>query len=80
MLGEAALALLAEDQLPVGENVELALLAGDNLCLVRRFPIELGRETRSPAVIAVSDGAVIDLDVCHQMVLNCSKGCLQAWQ
>jgi hypothetical protein len=26
---------------------------------------QLGRETRGPFVIAVSDGAVEDLDVCH---------------
>jgi len=36
VLGKAALTLLAEDQLPVGEDVELALLAGDDLGLVRR--------------------------------------------
>jgi hypothetical protein len=36
VLREAALALLAEDQLPVGKDVELALLAGDDLRLVRR--------------------------------------------
>jgi hypothetical protein len=29
---------------------------------VRRLGIQLGRETRSPAVIAVSDWAVKDLD------------------
>jgi hypothetical protein len=62
VLGEATLVLLAEDQLPVGDDVELALLAGDDLGLVRRLLIQFGRETRSPAVIAVSDGAVQDLD------------------
>jgi hypothetical protein len=34
MLGEAAFALLREDQLPVGEDVELALLAFADLRLV----------------------------------------------
>ena len=63
MFREALLALLAEDQLPVGQHVELALLAGDNLGGVRRLGVQLGCETRSPAVIAVSDGAVEDLDV-----------------
>jgi hypothetical protein len=63
VLGKPTLALLAEDQLPVGKHVELALLAGDRLGGVRRLGVQLGRETRSPAVIAVSDGAVEDLDV-----------------
>ena len=63
MLGEAPLLLLAEDQLPVHEDVELALLARDDLGLVRRPLVELGRETRGPTVIAVSDGAVVDLDL-----------------
>jgi hypothetical protein len=63
VLGEAALALLAEDQLPVGDDVELTLLAGDDLRFVRRLFFQLGRETRGPAVIAVSDGAVEDLDL-----------------
>jgi hypothetical protein len=62
VLGEATLVLLAEDHLPVGDDVELALLTGDGLCLMRRLLVQFGRETRSPAVIAVSDGAVQDLD------------------
>jgi hypothetical protein len=57
--------LLGEDQLAVDDDVELALLAGDRLGLVRRPLVELGRETRGPVVIAVSDGAVKDLDACH---------------
>jgi hypothetical protein len=63
VLGEAAFLLLAEDQLSVHEHVELAVLARDDLRLVRRPLVELGRETRGPAVIAVSDGAVVDLDL-----------------
>jgi hypothetical protein len=34
VLREAALALLAEDQLPVGEDVELTVFAGNDLRLV----------------------------------------------
>jgi hypothetical protein len=62
VLWEAALALLAEDQRAVGEDVELTVFAGNDLRLVRRLGVELGRETRGPAVITVSDGAVVDLD------------------
>ena len=69
MLGEPALALLREDQLAVGDDVELALRSGDGLRLVRRSVVQLGRETRSPFVIAVSDGAVEDLDARHVLRL-----------
>ncbi len=62
MLGEAPLALLREDELPVGEHVELALRALDDLRVVVRPSLDLGRETRGPAVVAASDGAVVDLD------------------
>jgi len=74
------LALLREDQLAVEEDVELAAHALGDLGGVRRPFVDLGRETRSPAVVAVSDGAVVDLDSCHQIVLNCSNGCLQLVQ
>src|SRR2546427_6176383 len=63
VLGEAALALLGKDQRAVRDDVELALRARDRLRLVRRLLAQLGRETRSPSVIAVSDGAVVDLDL-----------------
>ena len=63
MLREAAFLLLREDQLPVCDDVELTLLARDGLGLVSGALVQLGRETRGPAVIAVSDGAVIDLDL-----------------
>jgi hypothetical protein len=69
MLGEASFALLAEEELPVGHDVVLPLRARDDLRLVRRFLVELGRETRGPAVIAVSDGAVQDPDVHHALSL-----------
>jgi len=63
VLGESALPLLREDELSVGDDVVLALFPGDGLSLVRSALVQLGRETRSPAVIAVSDGAVEDLDL-----------------
>src|SRR6266511_2875774 len=69
-LGEAALALLRKDQVPVREHVELAFRAFGGLGLMPRPPVDLGRETRSPAVIAVSDGAVVDLDARHAPQLS----------
>ncbi len=63
MLGESSLPLLREKQLPVCEHVELALLALDGRRLEARPLGDLGRETRGPAVVAVSDGAVVDLDL-----------------
>lgn len=65
MLGEPALLLLREDQLTVREHVILALRALLNLGFVLRFGVQLGRETRGPRVIAVSDGAVLDEDTRH---------------
>ena len=62
VLREAAFLLLREDQVPVGDDVELTLLARNDLGFMRGALVQLGRETRSPAVIAVSDGAVEDLD------------------
>jgi len=63
MVREAAFLLLREDQAPVGDDVELTLLTRHDLGLVSGALLQLGRETRSPAVIAVSDGAVEDLDL-----------------
>ena len=65
--GESACALLREDQLSVGDDVVLTLLPRDGLRFVRSALVQLGRETRSPAVIAVSDRAVEDLDPRHLM-------------
>jgi hypothetical protein len=59
-----ALALLREHHAPVGDHVELALLARDDLGAVARS-VDLGRETRSPPVVAASDGAKEDADVRH---------------
>jgi len=57
-------ALFREHEAPVGHHVELALLAGDDLRAVARS-VDLGRETRSPPVVAASDGAEQDPDVRH---------------
>ena len=65
MLREPALLLLGEDELPVSEHVVLALGALFDLGLVLGFVVQLGRETRGPCVVAVSDGAVLDLDLGH---------------
>jgi hypothetical protein len=86
VLREASLLLLREDQLPIPEDVELALLPGLDLGLVLGLGVQLGRETRGPFVVAVSDRAVLNEDRRHgknlpaQMVLNCSKGCRQLSQ
>jgi hypothetical protein len=63
VLREPPFLLFREDQLSVGNDVELALLTRDGLGFVGGALVQLGRETRSPAVIAVSDGAVEDLDL-----------------
>jgi hypothetical protein len=60
VLGEAPRFLLREDDLSVAEHVELALLAGLDLGLVLGLGVQLGRETRGPFVVAVSDRAVED--------------------
>jgi len=55
------LLLLREDERPVPQDVELARAAfpGGGVDSMLR---ELGRETRGPAVVAASDGAIQDLD------------------
>jgi hypothetical protein len=65
-LGEAAFPLLGEDQLAVAEHVELPLRALFDLSLVLGLGVQLGRETRSPRVVAVSDGAVLDENPRHE--------------
>ncbi len=68
-LGKAALLLLRENDLAVDDDVELALgaLLGDGLVL--SLVVQLGRETRGPFVITVSDGAVEDADPRHAHTL-----------
>jgi hypothetical protein len=61
VLGESSLPLLREEQPAAGEHVELALLALDGPRLDPGSLADLGRETRGPPVVAVSDGAVVDL-------------------
>jgi hypothetical protein len=61
MLGEAAGLLLREDELPVGEHVELAVRTLENRGGEAALA-QLGRETRGPAVVTASDRAVVDLD------------------
>ena len=65
MVWEPTLVLLREDQLPVGEHVVLTLRALLDVGLVFRLGVDLGRETRGPCVIGVSDGAVLDEDARH---------------
>ena len=59
--------MLREDQCPLGEDVELALAPRDSL-RVEALAAQLGRETRGPRVVAVSGGAVVDLDA-HEPML-----------
>jgi hypothetical protein len=86
VLGEAPGLLFREDGLTVDEYFELALAAGLDLGLVLGLGVQLGRETRGPFVVAVSDGAVEDANLRHgenlsrQIVLNCSKGWRQLSQ
>jgi hypothetical protein len=62
VLRKTARLLLGEDQVAVHEHVELARVTLGHLGLVLGRLVDLGRETRGPAVIAVSDWAVVDLD------------------
>lgn len=53
--------MLGKDELAVADHVELPVAARERRC---RNParVQLGRETRGPLVVAVSGGAVVDLD------------------
>jgi hypothetical protein len=66
VLGEASCVLLREEQLAVGQHVELAVTAFLDLGLVLRLGVQLGRETRGPLVVALSDRAVLDEDLRHR--------------
>jgi hypothetical protein len=63
VLGKASLSLLREEQQAVRQHVELALGPLDDRGLDARPLRDVGRETRGPAVVAGSDGAVVDLDL-----------------
>jgi hypothetical protein len=65
VLREPTFPLFREDELAVGEHVVLALLSFLDLGLVLGLGVQLGRETRGPRVVAVSDGAVLDQDARH---------------
>lgn len=65
MLWKSVFLLLGEDQFAIREHVVLAVAALLDLGLVLRLGVQLGRETRSPCVVAVSDGAVLDQDLRH---------------
>jgi hypothetical protein len=58
--------LLREDDFAVGKDVVLALRALFDLRVVLGLGVQLGRETRGPRVVAVSDGAVLDQDARHE--------------
>jgi hypothetical protein len=66
VLREPPLLFLREDELVVSEDVVLTLLALFDLGFVLRLGVQLGRETRGPCVVAVSDGAVEDANSRHR--------------
>jgi len=72
-LGEPTFLLLREDDCAVREHVELALRAFLDRSLVPRV-VQLGRETRGPRVVAVSDGAILDQDARHNAKLPALRG------
>jgi hypothetical protein len=78
VLGEPTLLLLREDERAVRQHVVLALGALFDLCLVLGLVVQLGRETRGPCVVAVSDGAVLDQNFRHAENLPASEGFAEA--
>jgi hypothetical protein len=68
VLGKATELLLGEDELAVVQDVELPLAARDRAG-IEPLGVELGRETRGPAVVAASGGAVVDLDAHRTLTL-----------
>ena len=54
--------MLGEDELPVDEDVELAVTARCGFRGGDRLGLDLGRETRGPCVVAASGRTVEDLD------------------
>src|SRR4051812_36779128 len=65
VLREPSGLLLRENRPAVDDDVELPRLAGLDRRRVLRLLVDLGRETRSPPVVAASDGAVLDQHVAH---------------
>jgi hypothetical protein len=70
MLRKTAGLLLREDQLPVREHVELPVAARLDLGRMLGLGVQLGRETRGPIVVAISDGAVEDSNPSHRETLR----------
>ena len=66
MLREAAGLLFGEHHVVLDDDVELAFSARLDRGVVLRFGVQLGRETRGPLVVAVSDGAVKDPHARHR--------------
>jgi hypothetical protein len=66
-VGEAVLLVLREDQLAVGEHVELADRARDDLGVEALLLLDFGRETRGAGLV-VSGLAVLDDDV-HEVTM-----------
>jgi hypothetical protein len=62
-LGEAALGVLGEEEASAGEDVELPLAARRDRRGDPGFRLDLGCETRSPRVVAVSGWTVENLDL-----------------
>jgi hypothetical protein len=73
MLGEAAFGLLREDERLVDEDVELPPAARRRRRGVAVDAVDLGRETRSPCVVAASGRAVEDADRAHRRTYSCSR-------
>jgi hypothetical protein len=69
VIWETTFLLFREDQLTVREHVVLALRPLLDLCFVLRLGVQLGRETRGPGVVPVSDGAVLNQDARHERKL-----------
>ncbi len=59
------LLLLREDELAVSDDVELRFRALDRAGVVTAL-LQFAREAHGPRVVAVSDGAVEDLDAGHR--------------
>ena len=74
MLGKAPCVLLRKEQLGVRQHVELAVAALLDLGLVLRLGVQLGRETRGPLVVAVSDRAVLDQHLRHAAQATRGRG------
>jgi hypothetical protein len=80
VLREPAFPLLREEQRSVGQHVELPIAARLDLGSVLGLGVQLGRETRGPIVVAISDGAVLDQDVGHGMNATSGAAAPGSWR